>query len=145
MFQRNRKCTAGNKLTFRIKFAFVKLFYTYAMRDNMSKPSCLVITKVLCAKQNKVSGLSTILTSFLCKATPQQTPQTATSSLYGSTAISKVSSLLKIDSQSNSICRTPLITVLCTEGLSWINIPIIIIPSVTSSQKWLGMRNKCEA
>ena len=47
MFQRNRKCTAGNKLTFWIKFAFVKLIYTYAMRDNLSKPSCLVITKVL--------------------------------------------------------------------------------------------------
>ena len=61
----NEKCTAGNKLSFRIKFAFVKLYYTYAMRDNLSKPSCLVI----CAKQNKVSGLSTILTSFLCKAT----------------------------------------------------------------------------
>ena len=81
MFQRNRKCTAGNKLIFRIKFAFVELFYTFAMRDNLSKTSCLVIRKVLCAKQNKVSGLSTILTSFLCKATPQQTPQTATSSL----------------------------------------------------------------
>jgi len=58
----------------------LKLFYTYAMRE-LSKPSCLVITKVPCAKQNKVSGVSTILTSFLCKATPQQTPQTATSSL----------------------------------------------------------------
>ena len=69
MFPTNRKCTAGNKLTFRIKFAFIKLFYTYAMRD-LSKPSCLVITKVPCAKQNKVSGVSTILTSFLCKATP---------------------------------------------------------------------------
>ena len=64
MFQRNRKCTAGSKLTFRIKFAFVKLFHTYVVRDNLSKPSCLVITQVLCAKQNKVSGLSTILTSF---------------------------------------------------------------------------------
>jgi len=41
------------------------LFY-----DELNKPSCLVITKLLCAKQNKVSGLSTILTSFLCKATP---------------------------------------------------------------------------
>ena len=69
MFQRNRKCTAGNKLTFRIKFEFVKLFYTYAMRE-LSKPSCLAITKMLCAKENKVSGLSTILTCFLCKATP---------------------------------------------------------------------------
>ena len=69
MFQRNRKCTAGNKLTFWIKFAFVKLFYTYAMRE-LSKPSCLVITKELFAQQNKVSGLSTIPTSFLCKATP---------------------------------------------------------------------------
>ena len=39
MFQRNRNSTAVNKLTFRIKFAFVKLFYTYAMRDNLSKPS----------------------------------------------------------------------------------------------------------
>ena len=63
------KCTAGSKLTFRIKFAFVELFYTYAMRDNLSKRSCLAITKVLCVNQNKVSGLSTILTSFLCKAT----------------------------------------------------------------------------
>ena len=71
MFQikETEKCTAGSKLIFRIKFAFVKLFYTYAMKDNLSKPSCLAITKVLCAKQNKVSGLSTILTSFLCKAT----------------------------------------------------------------------------
>ena len=69
MFQRNRKCTGGNKLSFPIKFAFLKLFYTYAMRE-LSKPSCLVSTKVLCAKQNKVSGLSSILTSFLCEATP---------------------------------------------------------------------------
>ena len=56
-------------MTFRIKFAFVKLFYMYAIRE-LSKPSCLVITKMLCAKENKVSGLSTILTSFLFKAKP---------------------------------------------------------------------------
>ena len=57
MFQikETEKCTAGSKLIFRIKFAFVKLFYTYAMRDNLSKPSCLAVTKVLCAKQNKLS------------------------------------------------------------------------------------------
>ena len=71
---------SGKQIDFRIKFAFVKLFYTYPMRK-LNKPSCLVITKLLRAKQNNVSGLSTILTSFLCKATPWQTPQTAISSL----------------------------------------------------------------
>ena len=34
------------------------------MRDNLSKPSGLAITKVLCAKQNKVSGLPTIQVFF---------------------------------------------------------------------------------
>ena len=33
----------------------------------------------------------------------------------------------KLTPSFNSICRTPLITVQCTEGLSWVNIRIIII------------------
>ena len=97
MFQRNRNSTAVNKLTFRIKFAFVKLFYTYAMRDNLSKPS------------NYKSALCETKQSFW--------------SVYDT---------YKISLKSDAIANT-------TDGNQ------LTFPSVTSSQKWLGMLNKCKA
>ena len=46
----------------------------------------------------------------------------------------------KLTPSLNSICRTPLITVQCTEGLSWVNIWIIILLLLRfmSLDKYLG-------
>ena len=56
-----------------------------------------------------------------------------------STSLDSISILIFINF--NSICRTPLITVQCTEGLSWVNIRIIII-IIISRENFLAWINQ---